>query len=46
MLHFYTMQRILEITKKYDAALAQKKNKELEKLSSIYFGRGGNFNGE
>jgi predicted Zn-dependent protease len=43
MLHFYTMQRILEITSKYDPALAQKKNQELEKLMTIFHGRGGNF---
>ena len=43
MLHFYTMQRILEIASKYDMALVQKKNKEYESLMTIYHNRGGNF---
>lgn len=43
MLHFYTMQRILEITSKYDEALTKKKDNELKSLMTIFHGRGGNF---
>jgi hypothetical protein len=43
LLHFYTMQRILEITSKYDAQLTQKKGKELENIMAVYHNRGGNF---
>ena len=43
ILHFYTMQRILEITSKYDAQLTQKKGKELENIMAVYHNRGGNF---
>ena len=37
------MQRILEITSKYDAQLTQKKGKELENIMAVYHNRGGNF---
>lgn len=43
MLHFYTMQRLLEIANQYDATLVQKKNKEFESLMTVYHNRGGNF---
>ena len=43
LLHFYTMQRILEISSRYDEALTMKKDNELKSLMTVYHNRGGNF---
>ena len=43
LLHFYTMQRILEISSQYDEALTMKKDNELKSLMTVYHNRGGNF---
>ncbi|MDO4957631.1 MAG: DUF2723 domain-containing protein [Prevotellaceae bacterium] len=43
MLHFYIMQRMLEITARYDSALAEKKSQEFHNLMNVYQSKGGNF---